>query len=155
MIEVEDVRRAGHFGQQARRPTRPADETVPLRRTCFIHSCRETHSRPNTESAVRRRTFGSVISVIFLFSCFRPCPLLQLSSHSPKPSGWMETLTGPCCEGVSKERVTAISIKLRCPGDGSAGADVLTGQTFAEQLRQRLGKQANSVRNAHMPSHAA
>lgn len=36
VVEVVDVGRAGHSGQQARRSTRPADETVPLGRTRFI-----------------------------------------------------------------------------------------------------------------------
>lgn len=50
VIEVIDVRRAGHFGKQARRSTRPADETVPLRRTRFIYS-----SKGDTQSPEHRK----------------------------------------------------------------------------------------------------
>lgn len=36
VIEVVDVRRTGHLGDEAGEPIRPADETVPFRRARFI-----------------------------------------------------------------------------------------------------------------------
>lgn len=92
VIKVIDVRRAGNFGQQARRSTGPADEPVPLRRTRFIYSSKAQHTVTQTQKVrslfipvTWAYAFRSEMSVIFLFGVFSP-PV-------PAPSGFLPQST--------------------------------------------------------------
>lgn len=87
-------------------------------------------------------TLKSVSSVIFLFSVFSLVPASSGFLSQSKTLRVVLDQRGPCCEHTVC--VTVISMKLRCQGDGSASADVLTDQAFDEQLQQCLGKQVNT-----------
>lgn len=108
VIEVVDVRRAGDFGNEAWRSTRPADETVPLRRTGFIYSWKWKHAVTQTQHShlflnpvTSIHTCVSAISVIFYWTLH--------VLRSPASSGFLQkseniSLMGPlnipCCERV-------------------------------------------------------
>lgn len=75
VIEVVDVRWAGDSGNEAWRATRPADETVPLRRTGFICSWKWKHVVTQTQHihlllnpVTSIHTCTSAISVIFYWT---------------------------------------------------------------------------------------
>lgn len=107
VIEVVDVRRAGDSANEAWRSTRPADETVPLRRTWFVCSSKWKHAVTQTQhihlllNPVTVHTSMPAISVIFYWTLhvLRP-PASSAFLRQSENISLMGTLIVPRCKRV-------------------------------------------------------